>query len=544
MGLEFLFNRSRRAENLNDSWKKYDMSNLESILVYKPIGWNFNSLANSKTPKYQNRKVEQITHFVSMMLTKNLYQKKPFNTPLHLNTDILRGMYGRRVKEEIINPLAKAKYLQVQDTYSAGNYSKSYALNLEGFTQLEKVKLVDELLIQRVNGISQRRTDTVLKNYPESQAIYHSLTKTTVDYEPCLQAIDKKFNVEFLEELRTHLIDRYGVDEANTLHNLLIKANAYKGQYKRTLKHQIKRKYSLSTDELNKLLQYTTWFTTHQTYIVHLNKWRELSEANIDSKKNHIWFKTDKAGRVHHNATNAPKIIREHLRIEGEEFVEIDASNSQWFMLVAYLRKATQETVQHILYNHNKNKGNKKEVKPTTPKTHTLMLDTFYSELDRLQSLLESGAFRKVMTLKVSQIKGAEIEEKDVKGLLLKRILFEDPDRVYMKGEPIVQVFKDSFPTLYKAIVSLKKGGIDYASYGYNQKNSYKALAVELQRMESEVFIKGVHKHLKGVLRLSIHDALLLRRRDVKKGLDALQIACKDKWGISLKVTLSNYQKE
>ena len=544
MGLKFLFNRRCRAAKLKHLLEEYDMSNLESISVYKPIGWNFNSLANSKTPKYQNRKVEQITHFVSMMLTKNLYQKKPFNTPVNLHTDVLRGMYGRRVKEEIIDPLTKAKLLQVQDTYSAGNFSKSYALRLEGHTRLEQVTLVDELLIERINGISKRRTDTVLKNYPESQIIYHSLTRTSVDYYPCLNAINKKFNVSFLQELRTHLIERYGVDGADSLHNLLIKANAYKGDFKRTLKSQIKRKYNLTADELNKLMMYTTWFTTHQTYLVHLNKWRELSNADIENKKNHIWFKTDKSGRVHHNATSTPKIIRQHLRLEDEEFVEIDASNSQWFMLVAYLRKAEEETVQHILYNHIKNrkgKGRRGETQP--PKPHHLMLDTFYKELDRLQSLLEKGAFRKVMTLKVSQLQNTPVAEGDVKGLLLKRILFEDPDKAYMKNEPIVQVFKDAFPTLYKAIVSLKKGGIDYTVYGYNEKNSYKALAVELQRMESEVFIRGVHKHLDGVLRLSIHDALLLRKKDVKRGLDALQIACKDKWGINLKVTLSNYQK-
>jgi len=113
-----------------------------------------------------------------------------------------------------------------------------------------------------------------------------------------------------------------------------------------------------------------------------------------------------------------------------------------------------------------------------------------------------------------------------------------------MVKEPIVQAFKSLFPTLYKSIVWLKKEGLDYQSLGYSQKDSYKALAVELQRMESSIFVRGVHKHLEGVLRLSIHDALLVRQNDVKRVLNALKTTAKDKWGISLKVTLSKLEKE
>ena len=62
--------------------------------------------------------------------------------------------------------------------------------------------------------------------------------------------------------------------------------------------------------------------------------------------------------------------------------------------------------------------------------------------------------------------------------------------------------------------------------------------------MESSIFIRGVHRRLEGVLRLSIHDALLVRQNDVKQVLNGLQQTAKDKWGINLKVTLSKSEKE
>lgn len=149
-----------------------------------------------------------------------------------------------------------------------------------------------------------------------------------------------------------------------------------------------------------------------------------------------------------------------------------------------------------------------------------------------------------MFTAVLSEMEGREHSEGKVKGLLIKRILFEDPNRGYISKEPIVQAFKSMFPALYKSIVWLKKEGLNQSAQGYSPKDSYKALAVELQRMESSIFVQGVHKRLEGVLRLSIHDALLVRQNDVKQVLNALQTTAKDKWGINLKVTLSHLEKE
>lgn len=518
------------------------MTNVEQISVYKPKGWNFNELVHSNTPKYKKRKVERITHFTSSILTKNLYQKKAFNTPVNLHAEVLGGLYGKDYKTQIIDPLVKANYLKVNDKFSAGNFSKSYALNLEGFTQLEEVFLVDPVFLKKVNETTRRRTDFILKTYPESQAIYHTLLYTSVDYEPCVQHLNRKFNVKFLKELYSHLLGRFGSENTKELLRLCIKANSYKGQFKRTLKNQIKNRYGFKSQDLENLLNYTSWFTTYKSYIWHLNQWKQLGEADIDQKKNFIFFTTDKSKRLYHNASSTPKDIRKFLRVEGEPLVEIDASNSQWFLLVALLEAKTRE---HILYSHNKNRNSKVEGgNHTHTRTLPLMFPTFQTELQTLKAYLEQGVFRQVFTAVVSEMQGKEYTEGKTKGLLIKRILFEDPNRNYMVKEPIVQAFKSLFPTLYKSIVWLKKEGLDYQSLGYSQKDSYKALAVELQRMESSIFIRGVHKHLEGVLRLSIHDALLVRQNDVKRVLNGLQQTAKDKWGISLKVTLSKSETE
>ena len=106
-----------------------------------------------------------------------------------------------------------------------------------------------------------------------------------------------------------------------------------------TLKNQIKRKFSLQPEDLQNLLKYVSWFTTYKSYVWHLKQWKALGEADIDQKKNFIFFTTDKSKRLYHNASSTPKDIRKYLKIQGEELVEIDASNSQWFLLVALLEE-------------------------------------------------------------------------------------------------------------------------------------------------------------------------------------------------------------
>lgn len=525
------------------------MTNVEQISVHKPKGWNFNELVHSVKPTHHKRKVERITHFTSSILVKNLYQKKAFNTPVNLHAEVLGGLYGKDYKTQIIDPLVKANYLKVNDKFSAGNFSKSYALNLDGFTQLEEVHLIDPVFINKVKGISRRRTEFILKNYPESQAIYHTILHTSVDYNPCVQHLNQKFNVKFLRELSRHLLGRFGSVDTKELLRLCIKVNSYKGDYKRTLKNQIKNRYGFTPNDLDDLLKYASWFTTYKTYMWHLNRWKKLGEASTEQKKDFIWFTTDRSKRLYHNASSTPKDIRKFLRVQGEPLVEIDASNSQWFLLVALLEAKAKETREHILYSHIKNKTNKVVTgvggETTTPtRTLPLMFPTFSSELQTLKAYLEQGVFKQVFTAVLSEMEGREYSEGKVKGLLIKRILFEDPNRGYISKEPIVQAFKSMFPALYKSIVWLKKEGLNQSAQGYSPKDSYKALAVELQRMESSIFVQGVHKRLEGVLRLSIHDALLVRQNDVKQVLNALQTTAKDKWGINLKVTLSHLEKE
>ena len=97
-----------------------------------------------------------------------------------------------------------------------------------------------------------------------------------------------------MKELYTHLLGRYGKEGAKELLRLSIKANSYKGQFKRTLKNQIKNRFGLKPHDLENILKYASWFTTYKSYIWHLQNWKHLSEADIDQKKNFIFFTTDK----------------------------------------------------------------------------------------------------------------------------------------------------------------------------------------------------------------------------------------------------------
>ena len=135
---------------------------------------------------------------------------------------------------------------------------------------------------------------------------------------------------------------------------------------------------------------------------------------------------------------------------------------------------------------------------------------------------LESGYFRETLHSVACSIgrnlnQGAQRttayripqSDKKTKHLLISRILFDKPDAPYAKDEVVVMAFKKLYPNVYQRLQSLKSTYWREVSAGVDvQGKPYAALAILLQRAESEIFhtLFGAIDIEHGV----IHDCILV----------------------------------
>jgi hypothetical protein len=173
----------------------------------------------------------------------------------------------------------------------------------------------------------------------------------------------------------------------------------------------------------------------------------------------------------------------------------------------------------------------------TQPHTQYLnMLHSFFKdnktnvekELYKLNAYLNQNKLRP-MIVEAEAKRGVSITEADAKASLIKNVLFGNPDNKGYHTFKSVQTFKKTFPTLLDIIIKLKRYWIDEAVYGYKEKDvfgrklKYKAFPRLLQRMESDIFVKGMQDTQCDFL--TLHDAIITNEKgavEVKKTLDRI----------------------
>ena len=149
-------------------------------------------------------------------------------------------------------------------------------------------------------------------------------------------------------------------------------------------------------------------------------------------------------------------------------------------------------------------------------------------ELYKLTAYLNQNKLRP-MIVEAEAKRGKSITESDAKMSLIKNVLFGNPNNQSYNTYKSVKTFRKAFPTLLDIIIKLKRYWIDESVYGYKEKDifgrklKYKAFPRLLQRMESDIFVKGMQDTQCDFL--TLHDAIITNEAgavEVKKTLDRI----------------------
>jgi len=206
-----------------------------------------------------------------------------------------------------------------------------------------------------------------------------------------------------------------------------------------------------------------------------------------------ISFKVDStSGRLHSNITNMPKPLRQFLRINGEQLVNIDIKNSQPYLSTL------------LLTDPGKVSG------MTKNPAFAVLLQTLKvsdkQDVKKYISLAVSGQIYEYLMTEFYK-EGLELTRDDTKKQVL-RILYAR-NRMPKDGtnRKARQIFKNRFPTVHRIFSKIR------GSERGDKFTNFKRYPILLQSIESylilEVILKRIYKEMPGTIAVTIHDSIM-----------------------------------
>lgn len=229
-------------------------------------------------------------------------------------------------------------------------------------------------------------------------------------------------------------------------------------------------------------------------------KWSKLLKINVENSKKYVdrtKFDKDKktiykmridaikdgdffssvdctAGRLHTNLSSFPSKLRKYLTLGGEKMFQVDITNSQPTFLGLILKNNTRVAKE---------------------------------ELDRYLNICKNGTFYEYLAENCGE--KVDLKDYEVRSNFKKRVftgVFFDRNRKEEGKE--LSVFKDSFPSIYREVKSMK----------YKNHN---ALAIALQTEEAKLIFKVIERayNLLGanVPLTTIHDCVVSNEESIEK---------------------------
>lgn len=192
------------------------------------------------------------------------------------------------------------------------------------------------------------------------------------------------------------------------------------------------------------------------------------------------WWISQQAvtGRVCTNVSNVNSFVRPYLLLRGEKVAEIDISNSQpYFMASLYPRDS--------------------------------------DESRRYRSMVCSGQFYEEINRRLTEPLG-DLTNKKLRTKLKRRLFTEIFFGRLESRREVWGIFSEMFPELAGEIVALK------------ERESYKALALELQSKEALAIVFGVMAEcvVLDIPVLTVHDSVLCREKDWEKVWSLIEHHC------------------
>ena len=549
-----------------------DVSVEDFITVQLPQGLPLSD-AHSEYKLNKKRGTDLNAYFVGYLVKRNQFKRKKINEFVPINSNVWRNIFGgnyrkylqRLIELEIIEQYSRPTTIKLHNgkvwkhngTYSTAlGISKKYRLLVNPSTPLQEYKIKDKALVRKINNVRIKKVEYLIKNNPTAKKVYDSIKKITIDYDGALEFIKNEYDFNTQVQWAKNFINRPNAS-AKTLRIFIREfLNAKTKLKKRQLliENELGSKFNtLSRIERNKKLDGLADSVLHlvKNYARFQSRLRWIKIVDAIQKGNHslISMTEDKwSGRIYHTFTLTARNIRPFMKLDGETLVEFDGGNCQWMLFI----KLCNRLCKPSFYSKTIEDYGIKQEKTEQEQGHNTSVDlsllhSFFNtneskvnqELLKLTAYLNTNKLRQ-MVVDAEFKRGVIITEAKAKQFLIANVLFGNVNDKGYNQYKSVQAFKSEFPTLLQIIKNLKKNWIDESVYGYKPKDifgrslRYKAFPRLLQRMESDVFVKGMKDAECDFL--TLHDAIVTNYSgevEVKNTLD--KIIKQDNSNIKLK---------
>jgi hypothetical protein len=520
--------------------------------VQIPQGIPFSDLFNPYV-KNKRRGSDVNAQIISTLVLKNQWKRKPINSYVPLNAQVLRnicgGDYGKYISaliqaniiEEYSAPYPyhcpkTGKTLICKGTYSLRlKKSKQYRLTCNKDAVLESYTIVDKTVIAKINKARVEKLERLIKSNPTAKLVYENLKRLSIDYDEAKKQMRETYNYSGLVKWARFFLRTHTAKELKQLITDILQNKKSKAKLKDVFK---KYGRDVNSDQISDVIKVVESYVKLKHRMHYIGVLAEIEKGN----HSYISISEDKrTRRIFHTLTMTPRNIRTYIKLDGKQLVELDASNCQWQIFLKLCNiLCDYPFYQDLLSKYGiitaqiQHDNQSQETLPLNI-LHTFF-DTYKDEVikesKKLAIYLERGLLRQYIIDEYREKKHREITSAEAKGYLIKNVLFGNPDNQSYPNWTSVKAFREAFPTLYEILVKLKRYWIDESHFGYTryddkkkQKNRFKALPLILQKMESEIFQDGLTQLT--VPFITIHDAVVTNEDGQLAVLKALTASAK-----------------
>lgn len=537
----------------------------------------------SRYKKNNQRNVDSYAIILDSFVSRCEDRHKTYDTAFSFHRDYFKKPFGGDYKF-FLNQLIKANYIE-QVPYEVYQYKNEegdiletkgkwkrgsgtrYRLKPHSFGAdpreespkkilLREYQVKDAHLIDKIDKLRAESTTKLCLRNLSARNVFENTKRLSIDYESALEYIAHKYCINQVNDALYDLKLKTGEDFAS----VITKIQSSKSS---KIINSILAKYGIQeavNGQQKKLLKYKSQYETRRHAI---NTILEISKGNHSL----ISISEDnKTGRLFHTLTMTPKDLKPFMRLGGQPLCELDASNSQWYMLKDLLREIVPQI--DIKGNVLENRSNKlpyikkydKAIstninnQPTPPITlwhsfsNTGYVARLNKEIEALELMLNTtteskeSLFREHFTNKYNEVMARDgkvaLSSGEVKMRLIKQVLFDNPNASYYTKHKAPVFFRETFPEIMRLINLLKTDYIDETQFGYSASNRWKCLSLILQKREADIFVSGMEKT--NSLYLIIHDAIVTNEDNIPLVYKSLTEAVKMAES-SIKIKKVNY---
>lgn len=334
-------------------------------------------------------------------------------------------------------------------------------------------------------------TSTIKKRETANQALQYLLTHNIIQSDNVCISKSKAFGYRFNEDLISP-ITQIKIEKENLIKNIIMNKNARNNAVSQDLKHAKNyfiKHFKIDFERASQFIegiyhQDLNKATTTKERLQAINKYNSYLLSIYAIKDGELFFKKNKTnGRIDTNLTSLKSELKQFI-IGAESLTSIDISNSQPLLLSSFisslfctLPSATIDTKELERYSASCIRG------------------TFYDDFMIEYNLTIIDSKRKLTRM-------------DIKEMMF--CIFYSKNESYIKEK---RIFESIYPSISRFI------------HKYKSENDYNKLAIELQRLESDIIINSITKDLdkNSINYWTIHDSFIVATENTLKTKEVIE---------------------